>query len=46
MDVLIENFRPGTMERLGLGYEAVAGPQPAADLLLDLRLWAGRAGPR
>ena len=23
MDVLIENFRPGTMERLGLGYEAV-----------------------
>jgi CoA:oxalate CoA-transferase len=23
MDVLVENFRPGTMERLGLGYEAV-----------------------
>src|SRR5262249_22678659 len=23
MDVVIENFRPGTMERLGLGYEAV-----------------------
>src|SRR5574338_843436 len=22
-DVLVENFRPGTMERLGLGYEAV-----------------------
>jgi len=23
-DVLVENFRPGTMERLGLGYQAVA----------------------
>ncbi|MCU1328514.1 MAG: L-carnitine dehydratase/bile acid-inducible protein [Bryobacterales bacterium] len=23
MDILIENFRPGTMDRLGLGYEAV-----------------------
>ncbi len=23
-DVLVENFRPGTMERLGLGYEALA----------------------
>ena len=23
MDVLVENFRPGTMDRLGLGYEAV-----------------------
>src|SRR5687768_8985266 len=23
-DVLVENFRPGTMERLGLGYDAVA----------------------
>src|SRR5918994_6444830 len=27
-DVLVENFRPGTMERLGLGYEAVAAKQP------------------
>ena len=30
----------------GLGYAAVAGPQPAADLLLDLRLRTRRAGPR
>ncbi|HKV25613.1 MAG TPA: CoA transferase [Candidatus Acidoferrum sp.] len=28
MDVLIENFRPGTMERLGLGYEAVRARNP------------------
>ena len=28
MDVLIENFRPGTMERLGLGYDAVALRNP------------------
>src|SRR5579871_1143155 len=28
MDVLIENFRPGTMERLGLGYAAMASRNP------------------
>ena len=28
-DVLAENFKPGTMERLGLGYEAVAALHPA-----------------
>lgn len=27
-DVLIENFRPGTMERLGLGYDAVTTLKP------------------
>ena len=27
-DVIIENFRPGTMERLGLGYEALAAANP------------------
>src|SRR5438105_2517681 len=27
-DVLVENFRPGTMERLGLGYAAVAARRP------------------
>jgi crotonobetainyl-CoA:carnitine CoA-transferase CaiB-like acyl-CoA transferase len=28
MDVLIENFRPGAMDRLGLGYEAVRHRNP------------------
>ncbi|MFE4311582.1 CaiB/BaiF CoA transferase family protein [Streptomyces sp. NPDC056517] len=27
-DVLVENFRPGTMEKLGLGYEAVRAAHP------------------
>ncbi|WP_435971776.1 CaiB/BaiF CoA transferase family protein [Streptomyces sp. Qhu_M48] len=27
-DVLVENFRPGTMERLGLGYEEVRAANP------------------
>src|SRR6478672_10342772 len=28
MDVLIENFRPGTMDRLGMGYEAMSRRNP------------------
>ena len=28
-DVVIENFRPGAMERLGLGYEVLADANPA-----------------
>src|SRR5688572_30723420 len=27
-DILIENFRPGTLERLGLGYEALRAENP------------------
>lgn len=28
MDVLVENFRPGLMDRLGLGYDALCGRHP------------------
>ena len=28
-DVLVENFRPGAMDRLGFGYEAVRARRPS-----------------
>ena len=38
-DVLIENYKPGAMEKWGLGYEAVLqGALPAPDPLPDQRL--------
>ena len=50
-DVIIEGFRGGVAERLGIDYESVKGSEPAPHLLLDLRLRARRplareAGPR
>ncbi len=42
VDVLIENFGPGTMERLGLGYEALAPTHPR---LIYCRLKGFMAGP-
>ena len=42
-DILIENFRPGTMEKWGLGYEALAKDNPG---LVMLRLSGfGQSGP-
>ena len=42
-DVLIENFKVGTLAKYRLGYESSEGREPAARLLLDLGLWPGRA---
>ena len=42
-DVLIENFKPGTMEKWGLGYEALAASNPR---LIMLRISGyGQTGP-
>ena len=42
-DVLIEGFRPGVTERLGVGPARLPRPQPAAGLRPDDRLGPGRA---
>ena len=42
-DVLVEGFRPGVAERLGLGPDVCLDAQPAARLRPDDRLGAGRA---
>ena len=41
-DVLLESFRPGVMERLGVGIRAAAGREPSPRLLRDHRLRPGR----
>ena len=45
-DVLLESFRPGVLDRLGVGYERAARGEPGARLLRDHRLRPGRALPR
>ena len=36
-DVVLENFRPGAMERLGLSAASLRDAEPAADLLRGIR---------
>ena len=43
-DVIIENFTPGTMARLGLGYEALSRANPGLVMLSTCNL--GQTGPR
>ncbi|GAC1326905.1 MAG: CaiB/BaiF CoA-transferase family protein [Chloroflexota bacterium] len=43
-DVLVENFRPGTMERLGLSYPALAAAHPS--LIFCAVSGFGQDGPR
>ena len=43
-DVVVENFRPGTMERLGLGHEQVMGTRPR--LIYCSISGFGQTGPR
>jgi crotonobetainyl-CoA:carnitine CoA-transferase CaiB-like acyl-CoA transferase len=43
-DVLVENFRPGTMDRLGLGYDALAAQYPK--LVYCSISGFGQTGPR
>lgn len=42
-DVVIENFTPGTMERLGLGYEAICAIKP--DIIMLRSCNQGQTGP-
>src|SRR3990172_802338 len=43
-DVIIENFTPGTMKRLGLGYDQLSQENPALVMLSTCNL--GQTGPR
>jgi crotonobetainyl-CoA:carnitine CoA-transferase CaiB-like acyl-CoA transferase len=42
-DVVVENFRPGVMDRLGLGYEALRSVRP--DIIMVSCSAAGQTGP-
>ena len=43
-DVFVENYRPGALDKLGLGYAAALEAQPAPDLLLGVGLRPYRPG--
>ena len=45
-DVLLESFRPGVLDRLGVGYERLRERNPGPRVLRDHRLRPGRPQPR
>ena len=45
-DVFVQNFRPGVIDRRGLGYEDRAGGEPRRRLRVALRIRAGRTRTR
>ena len=45
-DVMLESFVPGTLERLGLGWDVLSAWHPGLILAADLRLGAGRTRQR
>ena len=44
-DVVIENYRPGVADRLGIGYDELSRRPPAPDLLFAARLRRGTSQP-
>ena len=42
-DVVMQNFRPGVVERLGIDYEAARAVRGDIVLCVDLRVWRGGA---
>ena len=43
-DVVVENFRPGVMARLGFDYATLSEAQSQTGLLFDFRLWTVGSG--
>ena len=45
-DVVVENFKAGTMTKLGLDYESLESLEAGSNLLLNYRLWPVRPKSR